>query len=440
MLTTFRFVFYCVCLFLATTSAPGAEPLDEPVPSALFDYARRPEPAFSWKLVHNLNLDEGRVYDVDLTSQQWQGITWNHTLQIHEPKVIDHPRHVLLFVTGGRNGRRPGVGEMAMGRQLARLTRARVAMLFQVPNQPLLGDRVEDDLITETWLRYLETGDETWPLLLPMVKSAVKAMDAIEAVARQQWDGSVDGFVVTGASKRGWTSWLTPVVDKRVIGTAPLVIDVLNFRPQMDHQLATWGRYSEQIIDYTSKGLVKEGEETERERHLRRMMDPYTYRERLMLPKLMVNGTNDPYWVVDAMKLYWHDLAGPKYVLQVPNAGHGLEGGRGLAMSTIAAFFQHTATRTPLPALSWEHTDSPDGVILKIRSSHQPKSARLWVAHSDTKDFRRSKWEANPLQEDGGVYSGAVGKPDHGHAVHYGELQFESNGLPFSLCTLVRRD
>jgi PhoPQ-activated pathogenicity-related protein len=412
----------------------------ETPPSALFDYVGRPEPVFSWKLLDVQNHDSGRVYDVDLISQQWHGITWKHVLQIYEPKVIDHTEHVLLFVTGGRNGRRPGAGDMAMGNKLAQLARARVAMLFQVPNQPLMAGRVEDDLITETWLRYLKTGDESWPLLFPMVKSAVKAMDAVEAIADEHWSVSIAGFVITGASKRGWTSWLTPVADKRVVATAPIVIDVLNFRPQMKHQLATWGRYSEQIIDYTSKGLVKEGEETQRERHLRLMMDPYTYRQKLELPKLMVNGTNDPYWVVDAMGLYWHDLVGPKYVLQVPNAGHGLEGGRELALSTIAAFFQQSATQTPMPTLSWKYTDLPDEIVLKIESSQKPTAAHVWVARSETKDFRKSKWQARSLPGNGGSYVVTLDKPKQGHMAIFGELQFKYNGLPYSLCTLVRRE
>ncbi|MBI2481884.1 MAG: phenylacetic acid degradation protein [Planctomycetia bacterium] len=407
------------------------------VPQALFNYMQREEKVFQWTLNGRQDTDAGVVYDLALTSQQWQGIVWKHALQVYEPAEVKHPGHVLLFVTGGSTGGRPGAGDIQRGLILAKLCGARVATIHQVPNQPLFGGRKEDDLITDTWLKYLETGDETWPLLFPMVKTVVKAMDAIEELADQEWKTPVEGFVVTGASKRGWTSWLTPVADKRVIATAPMVIDVLNFRPQMKHQLDSWGKYSEQIFDYTSKGLIKEGDETPRDTQLRLMMDPYTYRAQLALPKLLVNGTNDRYWVEDAMSLYWDDLVGPKFVLQVPNAGHGLEGGHELALSTIAAFFRHAATKTPLPALKWEHAKSGDGFALSINSTVEPKSAHLWVAHSESRDFRDSKWQSQ-LVAGSDTFVGSVSKPDKGHVAYYCELRFDTQGLPYSLCTVIR--
>lgn len=423
--------------------AVGEEPAgasEEGMPTALLDYVNRPEDVFGWGLRGKISTEHGVVYDIDLTSQEWQGIVWKHVLQVFEPKEVLYPKHVLLFVSGGSNGKRPGDGDIKRGLTLAKMTGARVAILSQVPNQPLFDGRVEDDLITETWLRYLETGDATWPLLFPMVKSAVKAMDAVQALAAKEWKGTVDGFVITGGSKRGWTSWLTPVADQRVVATAPIVIDVLNFQPQMRHQLETWGKFSEQIRDYSSKGLIKLEDESEREAALRMMVDPYTYRSRLALPKLIVNGTNDPYWVVDAMRFYWFDLIGPKYILQVPNAGHGLEGGRELAYSTLAAYFRHIASGTPMPELQWAHETGSDGLEVRVRSSETPKAARVWSARSSIKDFRDAKWSSQPMIEKEGRWVGAVAKPEQGHVALYGELQFEFQGLTYSLCTLVNRE
>lgn len=411
----------------------------EEVPDALSRFVNRAEPVFRWHVVQTHETPDGKVHHLNLVSQTWQNIVWEHALMVYEPEQVLYPEHMLLMVTGGRTGRAPKPDEMGMGLALAKLCGARIATLHQVPNQPLLGDRVEDDLITETWLRYLETGDENWPLLFPMVKSAVQAMNALQKFSQEQWKQEVKGFVITGASKRGWTSWLTPVVEPRVIATAPIVIDTLNFPAQMKYQLETWGKYSEQIEDYTSKGLIKQDGEprSAREEQLWRMMDPFTYREQLTLPKLIINGANDRYWVVDAVKNYWGDLQGPKHILMVPNAGHGLDGGREGALTTLGVFFRHSVLGEMLPKLEWDYSTAQDIRKLAVKSTIKPRDARLWTASSVTKDFRESKWNHEPLTQVQEQFIGQVQKPNGNNVAAFGELKFEFQGLLYSLTTRV---
>lgn len=411
------------------------------VPTALREYVELPDNSFSWKLNGKSDAILGRVYDVELTSQTWMDMPWKHVFMIYEPKSLVHPDQVLLFITGGSHLNKPNEENRQMGLLLANLAGARVAMLHQVPNQPLLGGRTEDDLITDTMLFYLSTGDKRWPLLFPMVKSAVKAMDAVEQIAVQEWQRPVKGFVVTGASKRGWTTWLTGATDKRVVGIAPIVIDTLNFEKQMDHQIATWGKYSEQIDDYTRKGLVghKKGED-ERRDQLSLWIDPYNYRSDLNLPKLIINGTNDRYWTVDALNNYWGDLKGSKHIRYVPNAGHNLKGGREGAFATLAVFFRQTVSNQPLPKLDWEHLTQADKFQLKIKSDVAPTGAKLWLATSPTKDFRDAEWKPLALESKEGTYLGEVEQPKSGHVALFGEVLYQSGPLEYSLSTQLRRE
>src|SRR5215212_3662046 len=182
----------------------------------------------------------------------------------------------------------------------------------------------------------MKSGDDTWPALLPMVKSAVRAMDSVQAYAQKEHQQKIEKFVVAGASKRGWTTWLTGAVDPRVAAIAPMVIDMLNMKAQTQWAQKVYGKQSEQIRDYTELNLVEQMDHP-RMVQLRTFVDPYSYRARYNIPKLLLLGTNDTYWTVDSLPHYWNDLPVPKLVFQTPNAGHYLNGGM-QATETLAAF------------------------------------------------------------------------------------------------------
>ena len=197
----------------------------------LDDYVKKPDSAFAWSQTGTMETPAGTITTLALTSQVWQGITWKHELTVYDPRELAYADAMLLFITGGDHNSKQNDNDHKQAFMLAQLCGARVAVLRQVPNQPLLGDKTEDELIAETFVRYLKTKDENWPLLFPMTKSAVRAMDALQAFSKEKAK-PVTRFVVTGGSKRGWTTWLTGAVDDRVVAIAPMVIVTLNMGKQ----------------------------------------------------------------------------------------------------------------------------------------------------------------------------------------------------------------
>lgn len=414
-------------VLLAALAGPSAH-------ADLKSYLARPEPAFKWESLGERNVAGGVVYQLHFVSQVWQGITWQHNLTIYRPENLAHPETCAIMNAGG-NG---GPGDDAMGMLLARSSGCLFAIVHNNPNQPLYGGKTEDALIVYTWLQFLKTRDESWPLHFPMAKAVIKGMDVVQAFAKKQHWKPVTGFVVTGASKRGWTTWLVGASqDKRVLAIAPMVIDTLNLKKQIPHQLEMYaGQPSEQIDDYTSAGILPMLEKPEAQRLLE-LEDPYSYRNVLTLPKLLINGTNDRYWAQDALNLYWDDLKGPKWVLYTPNSGHGLED-RARVFATLSAFIRKAAEKEKWPQMHWVYRSKPGETELTITSDIQPISARLFRAASATKDFRDSKWTSEPMTRAGKGFSGVIANPTSGNLAIFGEATYKIGGQTFNLSTQIR--
>ncbi|NOQ36960.1 MAG: PhoPQ-activated pathogenicity-like protein PqaA type, partial [Methylococcaceae bacterium] len=375
----------------------------------------------------------GTISRLKLISQNWRGFTWQHHLILVTPKEIRHPETAFLMISGDGNGDK----KLTMLRTLTEQAGAPAAVLMNVPNQPLYDDRREDALIAYTFNQYMESGDESWPLLFPMVKSATRAMDALQQYMQQQNNQQITQFVVSGASKRGWTTWLTAAVDKRVNAIAPMVIDVLNMKQQLQWSEQVYGQQSVKIKDYTELNLHQKQDNPEMKK-LRSWVDPYAYRHRFTMPKLLLLGTNDPYWTVDSLRHYWHDLPEPKLIYQTPNAGHNLKGGK-QAIQTLAAFFEMIVEKTPLPKLSWQfQKESNQQVRLQLESNQTAKSINLWTALSKSRDFRKAQWTSEKLLTQG-LLNIKLDTPDSAYKAYLMEVELETpSGHPYKLSTEAR--
>jgi PhoPQ-activated pathogenicity-related protein len=440
---------FVLSAFLFALALPVRADAPKP-PTDLVDYVAKDDQAFTWKKANATESPAGTVYDLELTSQKWQNITWAHKLQVFVPKGVKPQATMVLWNQGGS----PNATSGLLGLGIAQKVGAPVAFLYGVPNQPLFDGKREDALIAETFVRYLETKDSSWPLLFPMVKSLVRSMDALQAFAKSEWKLDVTHFVVTGASKRGWTSWLTAAAgDKRVKAIAPMVIDTLNMPVQMKNQVAAFGKPSDMIADYTKRNLVPipEGGDAQK---LWKMVDPWVYREQIAVPKMIINGTNDPYWPLDALNTYWDDLKGEKHVLYVPNAGHDLretdkDGKKQLlperALNTLSAFCKCQIFGKKMPQQTWNVSETKSGVAFAVTSTGLEPGYRVWVADSNTRDFRQSRWKDNSILNVNSIeplvattMTTEVALPTTGYRAAMVESYYNIDGLKFTLSTQLR--
>jgi PhoPQ-activated pathogenicity-related protein len=406
-------------------------------------YVARPDTSLAWREVASGRVGKAEYVEYLLTSQTWRGIEWKHQLFVlRPPNMKPDERHGLLFIHGGRwkpeyetPVRRELPREAQLFVRLAEAIGAPVGVLRQVPFAPMF-DRTEDALIAYTFDRYLETGDSDWPLLLPMVKSSVRALDAMQSIVQQHWGASLQSFTVSGASKRGWTAWLTAATDHRVMAVAPMVIDVLNMRAQMDHQRETWGDLSEQIRDYAALDIpARLG--TPQGATLLSMIDPFSYRDQLTEPKLILLSTNDRYWPLDALHLYWAGLPAPKHVLYVPNQGHGLRD-IDRVIGGLSAIHRYAAAGKTLPTTTWSFSSAPSTLEVRLESDRPVRRVLLWSARSPTLDFRPAHWTSRDCARFGDGYRCSVARSNEGYTAAFAETSFRDKGaIPFSTTTTV---
>ena len=172
---------------------------------------------------------------------------------------------------------------------------------------------------------------------------------------------------------------------------------------------------------------------------LREWVDPYAYRHRYTMPKLILTGTNDPYWTVDALRHYFRDLPGVTLLFQTPNAGHDL-GGSQDATQTLAAFFQMIADKEALPHMAWDIQEGTPAT-LAVHINRDATAIRLWTADSTDRDFRNDHWTSRALSMPSGSSraSAEIASPASGYRAFLAEVTLTAKtGHAYKLSTEAR--
>ena len=409
---------------------------------ALKSYINNGDKTFSWEIKDSGKLGNLKIYQVLLTSQKWRGITWRHQLTIVVPATIQYDGAMLFIAGGSDKDEQPNWSKEdkmwpALG-AIASKNKAIVALIKQVPNQPLYDGKTEDELISFTLHQFKKDKDYSWPLLFPMVKSAVRSMDAIQEFASKNLNQSIKNFVISGASKRGWTTWLSDAIDdNRVKAIGPMVIDMLNMPKTLSYQLETYGEYSIQIEDYVKLG-IPQGAGTKEGQAITAMVDPFSYREKLTVPKIIFIGTNDEYWTADAIKHYYDKIPGKNLIHYVPNAGHDLGGGK-QALEALSAFFGLTLQNKEYPVSTWNVAKVKDGFEITVNAkSEDLVDAAIWGTTSSDRDFRNNLWLTRSVKPQGSTVKYTIPFVKKGYQAFYIDLRYKDpNGGTYTVSSRI---
>ncbi|WP_114751502.1 PhoPQ-activated pathogenicity-related family protein [Pleomorphovibrio marinus] len=431
------------------------QPSENPQPSnPLKEYVSKENRELKYELVHERNENTYDYYVLRVESLNWLSeeivdkTQWWHWVSVVLPKNSKSDVSIVFIGGGSQNTKLPE-NPTKEASELAMATGAPTIYIHNIPFQPLnfVGDslvnRTEDAIIAYGWRKFLEGGakneEAEWLARLPMTRAVMTAVDAVAEFSQEHHGATIDKYMVAGASKRGWTTWTTAAMDERVIGMAPIVIDLLDLIPSFKHHWRSYGEWSPAIKDYEREGIM-DWMNTEEYDRLLEITDPLNYLEQVKdIPKLLINASGDEFFLPDSWRFYWEKIEGEKHLLYVPNTGHSLKDTD--AAQVLAGFFKRLVEEEERPRYSWEITDTH--IKIKVDPENGPVQVKLWEAtNPDARDFRiyvlGPKWRDTTisLSEDG-HYEIPIEAPEKGWKGHFVELTYAGNS-PIKVSTGIK--
>ncbi|XP_072168404.1 autocrine proliferation repressor protein A-like [Diadema setosum] len=396
--------FYAALLMICFVAGSYATPLD--------DYVNMPDTNYRYDVLSEHRVSgEYIAYVINMTSQKWltyndsDSAIWWHYLTITIPDNLTYPDKAAVWVTGGSNHDGPPDPlkdqETLLTSLLAVATGSVTAILRQIPNQPIVfksdprqKSRSEDAIIAFTWRHFIENGtnEPYWLLRMPMTKAVVRAMDTVTDHVAKVRGVNVQQFVVAGASKRGWTTWTTGAVDKRVVAISPFVLDLLNMVKNLHHMYRSLGGWTFAFEDYYDENITLYLDHPNTQK-LADIVDPLAYKDRLTMPKLIVTAGSDEFFLPDDSDYYFNQIPGPKYLRITPNAEHSLTLHHVELLTVLTAFMRtiNEPSKWSQPNMAWTRYENSTHGIIEFTSDPIPLKVEVFrtlTNRGKRRDFR----------------------------------------------------
>ena len=374
--------------------------------TSMSDYIESTKNEFSYDIQEVIYEENWTGYHIKMISGEWldskkvDQVEWWHYVDIIIPKQTTSSTGII-FIDGGEKSE-DYFRLDAQSIQNAIKTEAVIVNVSNIPFQPLnflsseQDSFEEDDLIAFAWNKFLKQGakqkDVEWLPRFPMTRAIVRAMDLAQEIVLQN-DIVVKDFVVSGASKRGWTAWTTAAVDRRVKAVVPMVIDMLNLVPSFENHYRSYGEFSPAVQEYVNYN-IQDWLGTEEFKVLMSYIEPFSFVDKFTMPKYIINAGSDEFFSTDSWRFYYDKLPGEKIIRYVPNKNHSLDG-RYLT-EDLVSYFYRVINDIEIPSLSWNLSDNKLIAELDYDGDY---NVSVWTAKNDNgRDFRL--WEEGELWEE----------------------------------------
>ena len=214
----------------------------------------------------------------------------------------------------------------------------------------------------------------------------------------------------------------------------------LHVVPSFEHHYRVYGFWAPAVKDYYDEHLMDELGDR-RFQELMDLVEPYSYRDRYTMPKLIINAAGDQFFLPDSSRFYFDDLPGEKHLLYEANADHSLKG-TGCESEHRGLLSVDRRSRQSTRSLDW--TFEADGSI-RATTDTAPLTVTVWQAvNPDHRDFRveaiGDAYHASPLaSQSPGIYVAHVPQPEKGWTAFFIEFTFSGPGkYPLKFTTAVR--